>query len=168
MRPKRIVFACIQNAGRSQIAAGFFNAHADPHEARAVSAGTRPAAHVHPEVVAAMRERGVELAGAVPRLLTTELVTGATLLVTLGCGEQCPPLGDVPHVDWPTRDPKGQALDVVRVIRDELEARVLELLALRGWGRRGPQRPAPEAAARGAGLAKGSPSTARSSSGSES
>jgi len=87
---KTVIFACVHNAGRSQMAAAFFNRRADPNRARALSAGTQPAEHVHPEVVAVMREVGIDLGSAQPRLLTDALAAGAQLLVTMGCGESCP------------------------------------------------------------------------------
>jgi arsenate reductase len=128
-----VVFACVHNAGRSQMASAFFNALADPCKAQAVSAGTRPAPHVHPGVVDAMREIGIDLAGAVPQLLTPDLVTGVTLLVTMGCGEECPVVPGVPREDWPLRDPAGLGADAVRAIRDEVRARVEALLEREGW-----------------------------------
>ena len=85
-----VLFACVQNAGRSQIAAALFNRHADPARARAISAGTRPAPAVHPVVAEALREIGIETAGAVPRRLTPELAAGAGWLITMGCGDECP------------------------------------------------------------------------------
>src|SRR5450755_1184996 len=87
---KTIIFACVHNAGRSQMSAAFFNKHADPVKAKAISAGTHPAGHVHPEVVQAMHEVGVDLSGAKPQLLTEELARDADLLVTMGCGDECP------------------------------------------------------------------------------
>jgi arsenate reductase len=130
-----VVFACVHNAGRSQIAAAFFNQLADSGLARAVSAGTEPAARVHPEVEQVMREVGIELSAAVPRKLTAELARGAALLVTLGCGEQCPAIMGLAVEDWPVADPKGQGPAKARAIRDELRARVERLLAARGWAR---------------------------------
>jgi arsenate reductase len=120
----RIVFACVHNAGRSQMAAAFFNRRAEPSRAVAVSAGTEPARHVHPEVVAAMQEVGIDLSNASPRLLTPELAAGAQWLITMGCGEQCPVVPGVAREDWPLQDPKGLGLDSVRAIRDEVESRV--------------------------------------------
>jgi arsenate reductase len=125
---KTILFACVHNAGRSQMAAAFFNALADPAQARALSAGTKPAERVHPEVVEVMREAGVLLAGAGPQRLTPELAAGADLLVTMGCGEQCPNVPGLRQQDWPIRDPKGLSLDLVREIRDEIRARVEALI----------------------------------------
>lgn len=129
---KRVLFACVHNAGRSQIAAALFNALADPARARASSAGTQPAARVHPEVVAAMHEVGIDLSRAAPALLTPALAHGAVLLVTMGCGEACPTLPGVRREDWPLQDPKGQSIERVRAIRDEIHARVRELIAREG------------------------------------
>src|SRR5690348_16174486 len=112
-----VPFACVHNAGRSQMAAAFFNALADPAKARAISAGTQPADHVHPEVVATMREVGIDVAGARPQRLTNELATRAQILVTMGCGEQCPVVLGLRREDWNLPDPKGQAVEQVRAIR---------------------------------------------------
>ena len=132
---KTVVFACIENAGRSQMAAAFFNALADPTKARAISAGTEPAARVHPEVVDTMREVGLEVGAAVPRLLTTDLVAGAELLVTMGCGDACPFVPGLRREDWPLADPKGQPSERVRAIRDEIRERVGGLVVGSAWGR---------------------------------
>jgi arsenate reductase len=134
-----VIFACVHNAGRSQMAAAWFNRLADPARARAVSAGTAPGPRVHPEVEAAMREVGVDLSGARPQLLTDELARGARLLVTMGCGEACPHVPGLARDDWPLDDPKGQPLGRVRAIRDEICARVTALLAREGWA--SPARP---------------------------
>ncbi len=128
-----VLFACVQNAGRSQMAAAFFNDLADPAKARAISAGTAPAQRVHPEVVAVMREIGIDLRWAQPKRLTDELAIGAQLLVTMGCGEACPVVLGLPREDWQLADPKEQPLDRVRAIRDEIRARVRHLITLRGW-----------------------------------
>jgi arsenate reductase len=125
---KTVIFACVHNAGRSQMAAAFFNAMADPKRARAVSAGTQPGSSVHPEVVAAMREIGVDLSSAKPQRLTDELARGADLLITMGCGDTCPALPGLRRDDWPLPDPKGQAIERVREIRDEIRSRVNDLL----------------------------------------
>lgn len=130
---KTVIFACVHNAGRSQMAAAWFNALADRNRARALSAGTEPAARVHPEVEAAMREVGIELAGIQPRLLTPELVADASLLVTMGCGETCPVVPGLTREDWPLEDPKGKPIERVRAIRDDVRARVTTLLAREGW-----------------------------------
>jgi arsenate reductase len=131
----RVIFACVHNAGRSQMAAAFFNALADPDRARAVSAGTEPAARVHPEVVDVMREVGVELTRATPQRLTDALVRDALLLVTMGCGESCPLVPGVERADWDLADPKGQPLERVRQIRDDIRDRVAALVRARGWQR---------------------------------
>lgn len=134
---ERVVFACRHNAGRSQMAAAFFDAATDPARARAVSAGTTPGERVHPEVLVVMREAGLDLSQARPRLLTAELAAGSRLLVTMGCGENCPFVPGLEVEDWPLPDPKGQPLERVRQIRDEVRRRVEELVARRGWGRAG-------------------------------
>ena len=131
---KTVLFACVHNAGRSQMAAAFFNALADPAKARALSAGTVPGDRVHPEVVEVMRESGIDLAGARPRRLTSELASTANVLVTMGCGDACPLVPGARVEDWPLADPKGQAIADVRRIRDEIRARVLDLIARDGAG----------------------------------
>jgi arsenate reductase len=128
---KTVVFACVENAGRSQMAAAFFNASGPP-DARAVSAGTRPAASVHPEVVEAMREVGLKL-DSPPQPLTPRLVEGSSLLVTMGCGAECPVVPGLRREDWTIHDPKGQPPARVREIRDEIRVRVRELVAGRRW-----------------------------------
>lgn len=132
---KTVVFACVHNAGRSQMAAAFFNQLADPAQARAVSAGTAPGERVHPEVVTAMRESGIDLSSARPRQLTAELARTADALVTMGCGDACPVVPGLVPDDWPLPDPRGKPLAEVRGIRDETRARVLALLEQRGWRR---------------------------------
>ena len=129
----QVIFACVHNAGRSQMAAAFFNALADPNQARAVSGGTEPATRVHPEVVAVMRETGIDLTAATPRRLTDELAATGQLLITMGCGEACPVVPGLRRDDWPIDDPKGQPLDRVRAIRDEVRERVERLVAAEGW-----------------------------------
>jgi arsenate reductase len=125
---KRIIFACIHNAGRSQMSAAFFNKYADPTKATALSAGTHPAEHVHPEVVEAMREVGIDLSGAQPRKLTFKLAEGANLLITMGCGDECPFVPGLRRDDWPLADPKGRGIEQVRKIRDEIDRRVRHLI----------------------------------------
>ena len=124
----KVIFACIHNAGRSQMAAAIFNQLADPAKAQAVSAGTQPADKVHDSVLRAMRQAGIDLAGVKPQLLTDELAAGADLLITMGCGEACPYLPGLKRDDWPLPDPKGKADDEVCEIRDEIKTRVLKLL----------------------------------------
>jgi arsenate reductase (thioredoxin) len=125
---KTYLFACVHNAGRSQMAAAWFNHLADPTKARAISAGTQPGKQVHPEVQAAMKETGIDLAGARPVLLTDELARGAAMLITMGCGEACPVVPGLRRDDWPLPDPKGQPVENVREIRDEVRRRVLDLV----------------------------------------
>jgi len=126
--PHTVMFACVHNAGRSQMAAAFFNALADPHKARAVSAGTQPGERVHDVVIDAMREVDIDLHAAVPRLLTPDLARDITWLITMGCGDACPVVPGVRRGDWPLDDPKGQPLDRVREIRDDIRQRVEALL----------------------------------------
>jgi arsenate reductase len=130
---KKVIFACVHNAGRSQTAAAFFNSMAVAGKATAVSAGTNPGDRVHPEVVAAMREVGIDLAGARPQKLTDELAAGAAMLVTMGCGDECPYVPGVIREDWPLDDPKGRPLDQVRRIRDDIRGRVRQLIDANGW-----------------------------------
>ena len=130
---ERVIFACVHNAGRSQMAAAFFRLLADPAKAVAVSAGTQPGERVHPEVVAVMQEAGKDLSASRPQLLTRELAEGASLLVTMGCGDACPYVPGLQKDDWPLPDPKGQPIERVREIRDDVRGRVERLLAARGW-----------------------------------
>jgi arsenate reductase len=130
-----VIFACVHNAGRSQMAAAWFDALADAAKARAVSAGTEPGARVHPEVLEAMREVGIELGDRKPQKLTDDLARGAQMLVTMGCGEQCPVAPGLRRADWPLEDPKGKSVERVREIRDEFRARVAALLDREGWAR---------------------------------
>jgi arsenate reductase (thioredoxin) len=134
---KVVLFACVHNAGRSQMAAALFNQVADPSKARAVSAGTEPGDRVHGEVVEAMRELGVDLSRERPQRLSDELAASASMLVTMGCGEACPVVPGVERADWPLEDPKNKPLPRVREIRAEISQRVRALVAARGWGRGG-------------------------------
>jgi arsenate reductase len=128
-----VIFACVHNAGRSQMAAAFFNHWADAARARAVSAGTQPGERVHPEVVEVMREKDIDVAGARPQKLTDELAQQAQWLITMGCGDQCPVVPGLERDDWPLEDPKGKPRERVREIRDEVEQRVRQLLAAHDW-----------------------------------
>jgi arsenate reductase (thioredoxin) len=123
-----VLFACVHNAGRSQIAAALFNRYADPRQARAISAGTQPAGRVHPEVVDAMRARGLDLSSQSPRQLTPELASTASWLITMGCGDECPVVPGARRDDWPIQDPKGQAPDTVNAIIDDIDDRVRRLI----------------------------------------
>ncbi len=134
--PNTVIFACVHNAGRSQMAAAFFNALADPQKASALSAGTQPADRPHPEVVEALKEVGIDISDAVPRLLDEAMAGSAQWLVTMGCGEQCPVVPGLKRADWPINDPKGESVEHVREIRDELRNRVQAFLDEQGWKRR--------------------------------
>ena len=124
----RVLFVCVRNAGRSQMAQALFERAADRrHEAR--SAGSRPADAVHPEVIDAMRELGVDLSGHEPRALERADAEWADVVVTMGCGDECPFIPGKRYVDWELDDPGGRPLQEVRRIRDEIEARVDALLA---------------------------------------
>ena len=128
-----VIFACVHNAGRSQMAAAFFNALADPSRARALSAGTEPGTRVHPEVADAMREVGLDGSLTAPRLLTPELAKGTAYLITMGCGEACPVVPGASVEDWPFADPKGQPIERVREIRDGIRDRVRALVIRERW-----------------------------------
>ena len=125
---KTYLFACVHNAGRSQMAAALFNLYADRSGCLAISAGSQPADHIHPEVMQVMREIGVDLSSARPQLLTQELAESASVLVTMGCGENCPFVPNLRIIDWALADPKGQSLEAVRAIRDEIHDRIKELI----------------------------------------
>jgi arsenate reductase (thioredoxin) len=125
---RTFIFACVHNAGRSQMSAAFFNQLADPELAHAISAGTQPAECVHPVVVDAMREVGIDLSNAKPQKLTAELAKNADMLVTTGCGDECPYVPGLRHNDWPLPDPKGQEIKSVRQTREEIKRRVLQLI----------------------------------------
>lgn len=131
---KTIIFACVHNAGRSQMAAAYFNKLANAARARALSAGTRPGDRVHPEVVQAMQEEGIDLRNARPQPLTPELAADAQLLITMGCGDECPYVPGLRRLDWPLDDPKGQPIDRVRAIRNDIRARVEALVLQEGAG----------------------------------
>jgi arsenate reductase len=128
-----VLFACVHNAGRSQMAAAWFNQLADRSKARAISAGTDPSPRVHPEVITVMREVGVDLVAASTTKLTPELAQQAQLLVTMGCGDECPFVPGAKRDDWPLEDPKGKKIERVREIRDEIRDRVQALIEHEGW-----------------------------------
>lgn len=125
----RVIFACTHNAGRSQMAAAFFNKMVDCNIAEAISAGTQPAEYVHPEVVIAMKEIGFDLGNAKPKLLTDEMINQANLLITMGCSENCPYVSQLKREDWLLPDPRGKTLDEVRKIRDNIKDKVQQLIA---------------------------------------
>jgi arsenate reductase (thioredoxin) len=126
---RTFIFACVHNAGRSQMSAAFFNQLVDPTVAHGISAGTHPAEHVHPVVVEAMNEVGIDLSSAKPQKLTAELAQNGEMLITMGCGDECPYVPGLRRDDWPLPDPKGQELESVRQTRDEIKRRVMDLLA---------------------------------------
>jgi arsenate reductase len=130
---KTVLFACVHNAGRSQMAAALFNSLADPTKARAVSAGTEPGLNVHPEVVAAMNEVGIDLSAARTTRLTPELAATANILITMGCGDACPYVPGVIRDDWPLPDPKGKSIETVRSIREDIRQRVMSLIEHQNW-----------------------------------
>jgi arsenate reductase (thioredoxin) len=123
----RVLFVCLHNAGRSQISEALFNrAAAGRHEAR--SAGTEPAEELHPAVVEALGELGIDVSGRVPRLLPRGDAEWADLVVTMGCGDSCPYIPGKRYLDWELPDPAGRPLEAVRPIRDEIERRVSSLV----------------------------------------
>lgn len=130
---KTVLFACVHNAGRSQMACAMFNLLADPSQARGVSAGTQPGERVHPECVVAMGELGIDMSQEKPKLLTQELASTANFLITMGCGEACPYVPGLVREDWPLEDPKGKSPEKVKEIRDKVKEHVLDFLARQGW-----------------------------------
>jgi len=123
-----VLFVCLHNAGRSQMSQAIFEREAgDRHSAR--SAGTTPARRLHPEVLGAMLELGVDLSSRRPRLLTRDDALWADVVVTMGCGDECPYVPDTRYIDWELQDPKGQSLDAVRATRDEIARRVKALVS---------------------------------------
>jgi arsenate reductase len=128
-----VIFACVHNAGRSQMAAAFLNVFAAADRVRAISAGTDPAERIHPVVVDVMRERGIDLSRNQPQRLTEELAKQGSLLVTMGCGDQCPYVPGLPRGDWLVPDPKNLPIAEVRTIRDDILQRVLDLIESHGW-----------------------------------
>src|SRR5262245_17687143 len=125
---KTVLFACVHNAGRSQMAAALFNHLVDRRKARAISAGTDPARAVHPEVIEAMSEIGLDLSQAATQRLTDDLARTADYLITMGGGDRCPVVPGATRDDWPVEDPKAKSIDDVRRIRDEIASRVHTLI----------------------------------------
>ncbi|MGK5732243.1 arsenate reductase ArsC [Streptomyces sp. URMC 124] len=122
-----VLFVCVHNAGRSQMAAAFL-AHLGGDRVEVRSAGSAPAETVNPAVVAAMRETGIDLSAQTPKLLTTEAVQASDVVITMGCGDACPVFPGKRYLDWKLEDPAGQGVDAVRPIRNEIEQRVRTLL----------------------------------------
>jgi arsenate reductase len=133
-----IVFVCVKNAGRSQMAEAFFNAMAHPSLARAISAGTQPAAAVHANVVAVMAERHLDLSAATPRRLTSDILDGTQWVITMGCGDDAAVHG-VRRDDWTIADPADQPIEAVRAIAQDIENRVWKLIVREGWVRLQPR-----------------------------
>ena len=123
-----VLFVCLHNAGRSQMSAALLDEAAGGRHV-ALSAGTAPASEVHPEVIEVMRELGIDLTGRRPKLLTTELARQADVVVTMGCGDECPYIPGKRYLDWDLPDPKGKPVGQVRTIREDIAARVRELLS---------------------------------------
>jgi arsenate reductase len=123
-----VLFVCVHNAGRSQMAAGYLR-HLAGDRIEVRSAGSAPGETVNPVAVAAMREEGIDLTGALPRKLTTEAVGLSDVVVTMGCGDECPYVPGRRYEDWTVDDPAGQGIEAVRVIRDDIRARVEALVA---------------------------------------
>ncbi len=132
---KLVLFACLHNAGRSQMAEAFFNAAADPRKARAISGGTEPRPRIHTAVVEAMREVGIDIVRRHPVAVTPQVTMDADLLVTMGtnCERVCPLVPMLRRHTWDVEDPTGLPIERVRTIRDEVRDRVSELIRIRGW-----------------------------------
>src|SRR5262245_18466944 len=128
-----VLFACVHNAGRSQMAAALFNQIADATKAGALSAGTDPAPRVHPEVIQVMREIDIDLSAAPTARLTPDVAARAHLLITMGCGDQCPVVPGALRDDWPLPDSKSKPLAEVRAIRDQIRGYVEALIDREGW-----------------------------------
>jgi protein-tyrosine-phosphatase len=122
-----VLFVCLHNAGRSQMSQAMFERAAGGRH-HALSAGTTPSIRVHPEVVTVMREIGIDLGGRTPQALTLPLAEAADVVITMGCGDQCPYIPGKRYLDWDLPDPKGRPLDEVRALRDEIAGRVQVLL----------------------------------------
>ena len=127
MRTPEVLFVCVHNAGRSQMAAGLLERHAHGR-VRVRSAGSTPASEIHPTVVEAMAEVGIDVSREFPKALTTDAVEAADVVVSMGCGDACPVVPGRRYLDWDLPDPSGRSLDEVRAIRDEIDGRVRSLL----------------------------------------
>ncbi len=123
-----VLFLCVHNAGRSQMAAGFLRARSDG-EVEVLSAGSDPADSVNPSAVAVMAEKGIDIGSDVPQRWTDEMIRGVDVVVTMGCGDECPVFPGVRYLDWDLDDPSGKSIDEVRPIRDAIEHRVLDLIS---------------------------------------
>jgi len=128
MSQATVLFVCVHNAGRSQMAAGFMNALSGG-KFRVLSAGSAPKESINPVAIEAMAELGIDISQEVPKILTTESVQESDVVITMGCGDTCPFFPGKRYEDWVLEDPAGQGIEQVRVIRDEIKRRVTELLA---------------------------------------
>ncbi|RYJ23302.1 arsenate reductase [Streptomyces sp. L-9-10] len=128
-----VLFVCVHNAGRSQMAAAFLT-HLAGDRVEVRSAGSAPAGSVNPAAVEAMRERGVDISAEIPKVLTSEAVQASDVVITMGCGDTCPVFPGKRYLDWQLDDPAGQGVDAVRPIRDEIEQRVQRLISELGMG----------------------------------
>ncbi|WP_431925502.1 arsenate reductase ArsC [Nonomuraea jabiensis] len=126
--PPQVLFVCVHNAGRSQMAAAFLT-HLAGDRVRVLPAGSAPAEHVNPAVVAAMAERGIDISAEIPKVLTVDAVQASDVVITMGCGDACPIFPGKRYEDWVLDDPAGQGVEAVRPIRDEIEARVRALIS---------------------------------------
>jgi arsenate reductase (thioredoxin) len=123
-----VLFVCLHNAGRSQMAAGYLAHHAEG-QVRVMSAGSEPADELNPVAVEVMAEEGIDIAGATPQILTPDAVEESDVVITMGCGDTCPFYPGKRYEDWDLEDPAGQGLESVRRIRDEIKRRVTHLLS---------------------------------------
>jgi arsenate reductase len=123
-----VLFVCVHNAGRSQMAAGYLQ-HLGAGRIEVLSAGSKPGNEINPMAVAAMAEEGIDIAGNQPKVLTTEAVQASDVVITMGCGDECPYFPGKRYEDWKLDDPAGQGLEAVRPIRDEIKARIEALIA---------------------------------------
>ena len=128
MKKPSVLFVCVHNAGRSQMAAGFLEYHGRDR-VDVFSAGSAPKDSINPVAVEAMKEKGIDIAGRIPKILTPESVQASDVVITMGCGDTCPFFPGKRYEDWVLEDPAGQGIEVVRKIRDEIEGRVKTLLA---------------------------------------
>lgn len=123
-----VLFVCVHNAGRSQMAAGYLQ-HLAGDRVQVLSAGTEPKDQVNPSAIAAMAEEGIDIANSTPKVLTTESVKASDYVITMGCGDKCPFFPGKTYLDWPLSDPAGKGVDEVRPIRDEIRKKVEALIA---------------------------------------
>lgn len=127
MNKPSVLFICIHNAGRSQMAAAFLS-HLSNGAIDVLSAGTQPADQINPAVVEAMKERGIDLVGQIPKVLTTQAAQESDVVITMGCGDTCPYFPGKRYLDWKLPDPAGQGVEAIRPIRDEIETLVRNLI----------------------------------------